>query len=148
MKFDHQLVVNTHQVPWQPSPRTGVRRKPLAREEAERGHATSIVCYDPGASVPMHDNPLGEEILVLEGTFSDEHGDCGAGTYLRNPPRSRHAPFSADGCVLMVKLHQFLPGDAAQVRIDTAQSLWLHGQGNAQIMPLHEVEAEHVALEK
>lgn len=48
----------------------------------------------------------------------------------------------------MVKLYQFLAGDAAQVRIDTAQSLWLHGQGNAQIMPLHEFEAEHVALEK
>jgi quercetin dioxygenase-like cupin family protein len=68
MKFDHQLVV-THQVPWQPSPRAGVWRTPLAREEAEWEHATSIVRYDPGASFPMHDHPLGEEILILEGTF-------------------------------------------------------------------------------
>jgi anti-sigma factor ChrR (cupin superfamily) len=148
MQFDHQVVINTNQVHWQPSPHSGVWRKPLAREEAERGHATSIVRYDPCASFPMHDHPLGEEILVLDGTFSDEHGDFGAGTYLRNPPGSSHAPFSADGCVLMVKLHQFLPGDAAQVQIDTAQSIWLPGQGNVQIMPLHEFEAEHVALEK
>jgi len=148
MQFDHRVVINTNQVHWQPSPRMGVWRKPLAREEAERGHATSIVRYEPGASFPTHDHPLGEEILVLEGTFSDEHGDFGAGTYIRNPPGSSHAPFSADGCVLMVKLHQFLPGDTAQVRIDTARSIWLPGQGKLQVMPLHEFEGEHVALEK
>ena len=53
----------------------GVCRKPLACEEAERGHATSIVRYDPGASFSEHGHPLGEEILVLEGTFSDQTGD-------------------------------------------------------------------------
>jgi len=148
MQFDHRVVIDTNQVHWEPSPRSGVWRKPLAREEAERGHATSIVRYDPGASFPTHDHPLGEEILVLEGTFSDEHGDFGAGTYIRNPPGSSHAPFSAEGCVLLVKLHQFWARDTAQVRISTAQGTWLPGPGKIQVMPLHEFEGEHVELEK
>ncbi len=148
MQFDRPVVIDTNQLDWQPSPRPGVWRKPLAREEAERGHATSIVRYDPGSAFTTHGHPLGEEILVLAGTFSDEHGDYGAGTYIRNPPGSSHAPFSAAGCVLLVKLHQFLPRDTAQVRIDTARGVWLPGQGNLQVMPLHEFEGEHVALVK
>ena len=99
MEFEQRVVVNTNDTAWQPSPASGVWRKPLAREEAERGHATSIVRYDPGASFSRHGHPLGEEILVLEGIFSDEHGDFGAGTYFRNPPGSSHAPFSKAGCV-------------------------------------------------
>ena len=148
MQFLQRVMINTNDHSWQPSPVSGVWRKPLAREEAERGHATSIVRYDPGASFPRHGHPLGEEILVLEGIFSDEHGDFGAGTYFRNPPGSSHAPFSKEGCVLLVKLHQFLPDDSAQVCIDTPRARWLPGQGNRKLMPLHEFAGEHVALEK
>jgi anti-sigma factor ChrR (cupin superfamily) len=43
---------------------------------------------------------------VLEGTFSDEQGDYPAGSYVRNPVGSRHAPFSREGCTIFVKLHQ------------------------------------------
>src|SRR5664279_594806 len=122
MEFARRVVIDTNALDWQPSPARGVWRKPLAREEAERGHATSIVRYDPGSSFARHAHPLGEEILVLDGVFSDEFGDFGAGTYFRNPPGSSHAPSSQPGCVLLVKLHQFLPGDTMQVRIDTAHA--------------------------
>ena len=61
-----------------------------------------------------------------------------AGTYFRNPPGSSHAPFSQEGCVLLVKLHQFLPNDSAQVCIDTSQTRWLPGSGTLSVMPLHE----------
>ena len=60
-------------------------RKLLEREEAERGRATSIVRYAAGAAFNTHEHPLGEEIFVLEGVFSDENGDYPAGTYIRNP---------------------------------------------------------------
>lgn len=146
MKLDQRVVIDTAARPWQPSPAAGVLRKPLEREEAERGRATSIVRYTPGAAFSAHGHPLGEEILVLDGVFSDEHGDFPAGTYLRNPPGSRHAPFSREGCVLLVKLHQFPAEDRVQVRVDTARGRWLPGQGNLQVMPLHDFEGEHVAL--
>lgn len=148
MNFDQRVVIDTRAQPWQPSPLPGVWRKPLAREAAERGHATSIVRYAPGASFARHEHPLGEEILVLEGTFSDEYGDFGAGTYLRNPPGSGHAPFSEEGCMLLVKLHQFAPEDSTRVCIDTPRAIWQPGQGNLQVMPLHEFAGEQVALVK
>ena len=148
MDFSKRVVVDTQQLDWQPSPRSGVWRKPLAREEAERGHATSIVRYDPGSRFHAHDHPQGEEILVLEGTFSDETGDYSAGTYFRNPEGFRHAPFSEPGCVILVKLHQFQEGDDAHVVIDTNNAHWRPGHGNLQVLPLHEYQGESTALVK
>lgn len=148
MDLAARVVVNTQDAAWQPSPMPGVVRKQLAREEAERGHATSIVRYEPGARFSEHDHPLGEEILVLEGTFSDHTGDYQAGTYFRNPEGFRHAPFSEEGCVLLVKLHQFQDSDDAHVVIDTTMQPWLPGHGGLQVMPLHDHLGEHVALVK
>ena len=146
MDFSERIAINTRDREWLPSPREGVWRKPLAREEAERGHATSIVRYDPGSHFHAHDHPLGEEILVLEGVFSDETGDYHAGTYFRNPEGFRHAPFSVEGCVILVKLHQFQPGDTAHVVLDTETIAWRPGQGSLQVMPLHECQGESTAL--
>lgn len=146
MDFAKRVVIDATRVDWQPSPRAGVWRKPLAREDAERGHATSIVRYDPGSRFHAHDHPQGEEILVLEGTFSDETGDYPAGTYFRNPEGFRHAPFSEEGCVILVKLHQFRRGDDEHVVIDTASASWRPGIGGLQVLPLHEFEGESTAL--
>jgi anti-sigma factor ChrR (cupin superfamily) len=148
MDFSQRVVIVADDLDWVESPMPGVWRKPLAREDAERGHATSIVRYDPGAKFSQHDHPLGEEILVLEGTFSDETGDYRAGTYFRNPEGFRHAPFSKEGCIIFVKLHQFAEGDTAHVCIDTNTTEWLPGNGGLQVMPLHNHESEHVALVK
>lgn len=97
------IALQTQNLPWEPSPVQGVERRYLTRDE-EKGLATSIVRYAPGVSFPAHTHTGGEEILVLEGTFADENGVYPAGTYLRNPPGSRHHPYSPDGCVLFVKL--------------------------------------------
>lgn len=72
-------------MPWQPSPRAGVWRKALARAEAERGHATSVVRYDAGARFHAHPHPGGEEIYVRDGEIADEEGIHVAGTWLRRP---------------------------------------------------------------
>lgn len=146
MDFNQRVVIDTRSQDWVASPMSGVWRKPLAREDAERGHATSIVRYEPGASFRVHDHPKGEEILVLEGTFSDETGDYPAGTYFRNPEGFRHAPFSQEGCVILVKLHQFQPDDKTHLSINTHSAQWLPGQGNLQVLPLHDFNGEHVAL--
>ena len=70
---------------------------------AESGQVTSVVRYQANATFSVHDHPDGEEIFVLQGTFSDEHGDWPAGTYLLNPEGFRHEPFSKERCVLYVK---------------------------------------------
>lgn len=148
MDFAKKVMIRSDELDWQKSPMEGVLRKPLAREEAERGHATSIVRYEAGARFRTHEHPLGEEILVLDGTFSDEHGNFGPGTYFRNPPGTSHAPFSKNGCTLFVKLHQFQPNDTQPVCIDTNTTAWLPGQGGLEVMPLHDFEGEHAALVK
>ncbi len=148
MDFNKKVAIQTHQQPWVASPHPGVWRKPLAREDAERGHATSLVKFEPGASFNEHDHPLGEEILVLSGTFSDHSGDYHTGSYFRNPEGFKHAPFSEQGCVLFVKLHQFQPGDDQHLVIDTQKKCWSAGLGGLSVMPLHSYQGESTALVK
>lgn len=148
MDFAKRVVVDTESMSWLASPAKGVWRKPLEREEAESGHTTSVVRYEAGSAFKTHPHPLGEEIFVLDGVFSDERGDYPAGTYLRNPPGSSHAPFSQQGCDILVKLNQFDPRDSAVVRVNTHSQAWLPGIGGLEVMPLHDFEHEHVALVK
>lgn len=100
---------------WVPSPAKGVDRKMLYRKGTEVARATSIVRYAPGSSFPEHEHSGGEEILVLSGTFQDEHDDYPAGSYFRNPPGTAHSPAAADGCEIFVRLWQFRQGDTAQI---------------------------------
>ncbi|KXV23817.1 cupin [Gluconobacter japonicus] len=100
---------------WVPSPTQGVERRMLFRLGAEKARATSIVRYAPGSLFPRHAHSGGEEFLVLDGVFQDETGDFPVGTYVRNPPGSSHAPGSADGCTIFVRLWQFATEDQQRV---------------------------------
>ena len=132
---------------WQPSPLPGVERRLLDRVGGEVARATSVVRYAPGSRFDAHTHGGGEEILVLEGVFSDETGDHPAGTYLRNPPGTSHAPFSQPGCVLLVKLWQFAADDLAPVRVDTRNELWRRGLvPGLTVLPLHDHDGVNTAL--
>lgn len=112
-------------MPWTASPSGSVWRKRVHLVgPPESGQVTSVVRYEPGSKFPAHDHPDGEEILVLEGVFSDEHGDWPAGTLLLNPEGFRHAPFSGPGCLLLVKLRQFSGPERRHVVIDTNKLAW------------------------
>lgn len=113
---------------WSSSPsRTVWRKRMHLVGSPESGQVTSLVRYEAGATFPVHDHPGGEEILVLDGVFSDEHGDWPAGTYLLNPEGFRHAPFSQEGCELFVKLRQFPGCDREHVVIATDALDWQPG---------------------
>ncbi len=114
MDFSNFVVMDTTRMDWIPSPKAGVWRKPLAREEAERGHATSIVKYD-------------------------------AGTYFRNPKGFVHAPFSTQGCTILVKLHQMNAEDKQRKAIETDKTLW-HEENGRRILELHSFQDEKVEL--
>lgn len=148
MDFKKSIVIETHECEWLNSPKEGVLRIPLERENQESGHTTSVVRYAPGTEFSPHMHPNGEEIYVLEGVFSDEHGDYPAGTYLRNPPGSSHRPFSKEGCTILVKLNQFAPGDDQQVRVNTLEGNWRPGHGNLEVYPLHSFGQRGTALVK
>lgn len=132
---------------WTPSPSPGVDRHALDRVGGEIARATSVVRYAAGSRFDSHTHGGGEEILVLDGVFSDEHGDYPAGTYLRNPPGTSHAPFSRDGCTLFVKLWQFAPGDDRTVRVDTRAASFRPGVVEGlSVLPLHDFDGIQTAL--
>lgn len=117
--FSRRVLVKAAENDWVPSPMPGVERKMLDRIGAEVARATSIVRYAPGSAFSAHVHGGGEEFIVLDGVFQDEHGDFPAGAYVRNPPTSSHTPRADAGATILVKLHQFDPADRTHVVIAT-----------------------------
>jgi hypothetical protein len=147
--FSKRVVVHAAKLAWTPSPVAGVERRMLDRIGEEVARATSLVRYAPQSRFTAHTHGGGEEFLVLDGVFQDEHGDFPAGSYIRNPPTSSHTPGSAPGCTVFVKLWQFDPDDRTHVRIDTAKMPYvpLSGPG-VELMPLFQDKRESVRLER
>jgi anti-sigma factor ChrR (cupin superfamily) len=147
--FTQRLVIPTDQLPWIPSPQAGVERRMLDRVGGEVARATTLVRYAAASTFPAHEHALGEEFLVLSGVFSDEHGDYPVGTYVRNPPQSRHTPHTAPGCIIFVKLRQMLPTERERIVVDTSTGSGKPGeQPGLTRLPLYEVDGgENVAME-
>ncbi|MFK7815952.1 MAG: cupin domain-containing protein [Gammaproteobacteria bacterium] len=144
-----RAVVETANIKWEASEAGGVLRKRLERINQKPEPVTTIVRYQANSAFPAHQHIKGEEIFVLEGTFSDNHGNYEVGSYLRNPAGTSHSPFSEEGCTIFVKLQQFQQNDLKQLHIQTNQQQWLPGQvPGISVMPLHEYGSEHVALVK
>ena len=141
--FSKRVVVYSDQLEWQPSPMKGVDRRMLDRIGGEVARATTIVRYAPGSKFSAHTHTGGEEFIVLDGVFQDEHGDFPVGTYVRNPPTSAHTPGSAPGCTIFVKLWQFDLGDRTQFRKTMAEDLSSPVDGVATAI-LHEDARERV----
>ncbi len=145
--LSQRAVVHHDTLPWLDSPVAGVQRKLIERDGDEVARATSIVRYAPGSVFSQHSHVLGEEIVVLDGTFEDERGSYGPGCYIKNPPGSAHAPSSAKGCTLFVKLRHMQPEDLERVVVDTRNAGWLQGMVmGLTVLPLAEFATEHTAL--
>jgi anti-sigma factor ChrR (cupin superfamily) len=54
--------------------------------------ATVLIRMEPGSSYPEHEHLGLEEVLILRGGYRDDSGEHLAGSYLRYPAGSRHAP--------------------------------------------------------
>ena len=112
--FSERASAHASEMAWVSSPAAGVDRKMFDRIGDEVARATSIVRFARGSAFAAHTHAGGEEFLVLEGTFQDEHGDYPVGTYVRNPIGTTHTPRSDEGCTIFVKLWQFASDDRAQ----------------------------------
>ena len=144
-----RAAVHAGRLAWVASPMPGVERRMLDRIGDEVARATSIVRYAPKSHFSPHVHDEGEEFLVLAGIFQDEHGDFPAGTYVRNPPQSRHTPGSEPGCVLFVKLRQLDLADRTEVTADT-NKMPMHavaGRPGVEVTHLFRDAREDVRLE-
>lgn len=61
-----------------------------------------LLRYEPGARVAEHEHVGYEHMLVIDGDQFDEHGTYPAGTFVVNPPGTRHSPGSTGGCVALL----------------------------------------------
>ncbi len=148
--FQKRVSVHSAGIPWVSSPVAGIDRRMLDRIGGEVARATTIVRYAPNSQFSPHVHSGGEEFLVLEGVFQDEHGDFPAGSYIRNPPTTSHTPGSGPGCIIFVKLWQFDMTDREQVRVDTSKLAFtpVNDQPGVETMPLFHDAVEDVRLER
>ena len=148
--FTQRAVVHGAQTEWVPSPMPGVDRRMLDRIGDEVARATSIVRYAPGSAFSEHTHTGGEEFFVLDGVFQDDYGDFPAGTYVRNPPTTKHVPSSDGGCTIFVKLWQFDPEDRNQFHVDTLSGAYLDdpGRPGVSVLALHQDARETVVMER
>lgn len=146
--FSQRVVIHPEDYRWVDSPAPGVERMMLDRIGDEVARATSLVRFAPNSTFAEHVHGGGEEFLVLEGEFGDEHRRYPAGTYVRNPIGTRHSPqIGARGCVIFVKLHQFDKEDDNSVVIDTRNADWQRQDApGIEAILLHQFRKERVFL--
>lgn len=148
--FSQRVVVHAPQLAWQTSPMPGVDRRMLDRIGDEVARATSIVRYAPQSHFSAHTHTGGEEYIVLDGVFQDEHGDFPVGSYVRNPPTSSHTPGSKPGCTIFVKLWQFNPDDRHQMVVDMSAGVFAPDadRPGVSVLPLFADARESVRCER
>jgi anti-sigma factor ChrR (cupin superfamily) len=145
--FNKREIVHSANMPWVDSPMAGVARRPLDRVGEEVARATTVVRYAPGSKFSPHVHTGGEEFVVLEGVFQDEHGDYPVGSYVRNPPQSSHTPGSEAGCVILVKLWQFQPEDRTPVCLNINElSATKPDDAGVSVVPLFKDKHEQVSV--
>ena len=148
--FDQLVILDTNAMPWEPSPMPGVERRMLDRIGGEVARATSLVRFAPESYFSPHTHGGGEEFIVLDGTFVDEHGEYPVGSYVRNPVGSSHTPSSPGGCTIFVKLWQMDAADQTFVRTHVDDFDWeipLPGAERARVYMFGEEEVFYLRLQ-
>ncbi len=148
--FTKRVVLHSADIPWEDSPMPGVTRRRLDRVDTDDERVTTIVRYAPGSKFSSHVHTGGEEFIVLDGVFQDDYGDWPVGSYIRNPPQSKHTPGSDDGCTIFVKLWQFQPDDRTFVHanLDKLGAIPDRDREGANVSPLYKDQYEDVRLER
>lgn len=95
-----RVVIDSKSSPWFAGLVTGLTVLPLSSFGTT---STALVRWAPGTYFNPHRHYGGEEILVVDGVFEDEHGRYPQGHWLRSPHMSAHKPFSVEGCTILVK---------------------------------------------
>src|ERR1043166_3225718 len=96
-----RVVIDTRAAQWHLGLVPGLTVLPLHEHGAEH---VALVRWAPSTKFSPHRHWGGEEILVLEGVFEDEHGVYPRGSWLRSPHLSAHTPFTGPaGALIYVK---------------------------------------------
>ena len=145
--FEQLVALNTCELPWLPMSAEGVSRRVLEEVDAVLLRTTSVFRYVKNTHLLSHTHDKGEEIIVLEGEYSDEFGVYSTGTYIKNPTATRHTSVTKSGCILFVKQGHLQKDDTERVVVHVQNSPWRQGMvAGLSVMPLSEFKGEHSAL--
>ena len=98
------VMLHTNEMPWEPTEHRGISRKVLELvNDPKKGRETALLKFEPGAGMPTEVLTMRVDVFVLDGAYSDGHGEYGQHTFVRNPAGAQHTPSSRTGCVLYVK---------------------------------------------
>jgi anti-sigma factor ChrR (cupin superfamily) len=96
-----RVLIDTRAARWRQGLVPGLTVLPLQEHGSEH---VALVRWAPSTRFRPHQHWGGEEILVLDGVFEDEHGTYPKGTWLRSPHLSAHHPFTGpSGALIYVK---------------------------------------------
>lgn len=93
-----QFAIDTRNAEWSPGRVPGL--EVLSLHEYGTEHV-ALVRWAPNTRFDSHTHWGGEEIFVIDGVFFDEHGQYPAGSWIRNPHKSKHAPYTDDAAALI-----------------------------------------------
>jgi anti-sigma factor ChrR (cupin superfamily) len=65
------------------------------------GPAAALLRYRDGGEIGLHEHTGYEHIFVLAGSQRDENGVYGSGSFVINPPGTRHKVVSDYGCLVL-----------------------------------------------
>lgn len=117
--------MDTRTMAWEGTEWPGVQRKVLEFVAHPRmGRETSILKFEPGASLPTTTWAERLDFFVLEGSCSDEHGAYGKHTFVRQPPSTTQTLRTAEGCTLYMKWRVPIKSDSTRIVIDARTAQW------------------------
>ena len=86
---------------WQECGLPGFLVQPLLEDEGARMR-TMLMKAEPGASADLHSHAEVEQVLLLEGHFSDGEASYSPGDFIVRAPGAPHLTTSEDGALMLV----------------------------------------------
>ena len=134
--YNQKVLVDTKTLPWEATSAKGVFIKLLSSKDDTQ---TALIKLDEQTVLSQVSKSNSVEIFVLEGTYVNEFGEFAQGTYLRLPKEDESLVKSISGCIVFRKIN-YLDDDQTAI-VPTSSSQWLSGQGNLEVLPLHQQTA-------
>ncbi|MGA9047052.1 cupin domain-containing protein [Sulfuricurvum sp.] len=134
--YDQRVLIDTNALSWELTEQTGVFKKLLSsRDDTE----TALIELKENAVLNPSSKINSVELLVLEGSYINAFGEFPQGTYLRLGAEDEASVRTDHGCIVFRKINYF--DTDSSVMIHTPTTAWLSGQGNLQVLPLHDQTA-------
>lgn len=97
---NQQIVIKPEQQQWG----NGIGNLKVCSLHSFNTESTALVWWPSNEVFQPHAHYGGEEVVVLKGTFFDEHGEYPEGSWIRSPHLSRHYPYVKEETLILVKV--------------------------------------------